>query len=285
MNAQKKALICLAIAAALWSTGGVLIKGTAWHPMAIAGCRSIISLFIIWLFFRKEKLSFSRYQLAGAVFYCTMVCLFVIATKMTTAANAIILQYTAPVYVALLAGWLLGEKTTRRDWVTIFWVFFGIVFFFLDKVEAGGIIGNFCAIGSGLSYALFTLFMRLQKDGSPFGSVLLGNLFTALIGIFFWSDITFNTPDLISIILLGVFQLGLPYVIYTRSIKHVQALEATLITTVEPILNPVWVFLCFGEIPGFYSAVGGGIVLLTLFVRYCYDAKAAPAALVDSEPA
>jgi drug/metabolite transporter (DMT)-like permease len=271
MTQKRKAVFCMALAAILWSAGGVLIKWIDWHPMSIAGGRSIIAALVIWLAFRKEKLSLSKPQLAGAMAYCSCVTLFVIATKLTTAANAILLQYTAPIYVALLSGWLLGERVGRRDWYTIFIVCCGMIFFFLDKVTPGGMLGNICAIASGVSFALFTLFMRMQKDGSPYGSVLLGNLLTFILSLFFWSDNIMNATNVIGISLLGVFQLGFSYVLYSYAIRHVEALEATLITSIEPILNPIWVFLLFSEHPGLYAMIGGIIVLAAITIRYCFD--------------
>lgn len=273
MTQKRKAVFCMALAAILWSAGGVLIKWIDWHPMSIAGGRSIIAAMVIWLAFRKEKLSFSKPQLAGAVAYCSCVTLFVIATKLTTAANAILLQYTAPIYVALLSGWLLGETVSRRDWYTIFFVCCGMLFFFLDKVTAGGMLGNLYAIASGVSFALFTLFMRMQKDGSPYGSVLLGNVLTFVLSLSFWSGNAMDVTNVIGISLLGVFQLGVSYVLYSYAIRYVEALEATLITSIEPILNPIWVFLLFSEQPGLYSMIGGLIVLSAITLRYWFDTK------------
>lgn len=265
---RRKAVISLALAAILWSSGGVLIKWADWHPMAIAGARSLIAAVIIWVAFRKEKLSFSKAQWAGAIAYCGMVSMFVMATKLTTAANAILLQYTAPVYVALLGGWLLAEKATRRDWLTICLVFGGMIFFFVDKVTTGGMVGNLFGIASGVSFGLFVIFMRLQKNESPFGSVLLGNLLAFLISLPFFQGCSLSGSNLLAVGFLGVFQLGFAYVLYTRAICHVKALEATLITSVEPVLNPVWVFLFLGEIPGMYALIGGLIVVAAIIMRY-----------------
>lgn len=271
MCERSKAVLFLAAAAVLWSAGGVLIKWVDWNPMAIAGGRSIIAAVVIWAAFRKEKLSFSKTQWAGAATYCGMVTMFVTATKLTTAANAILLQYTAPVYVALLGGWLLAEKTTRRDWITIALVFGGMIFFFIDKVTTGGMLGNLCAIFSGISFALFVICMRLQKDMSPYGSVLLGNILAFFISIPFWEGSTLTFPNVAAIGVLGIFQLGLAYVLYSYAIRHVKALEATLITTIEPILNPVWVFLILGEVPGKFALIGGLVVIGAITARYVLD--------------
>lgn len=274
MSQRSKAVFFLAAAAVLWSTGGVLIKWVDWNPVAIAGARSIISAGVIWAFFRKEKLNFSKTQWAGAAAYCGMVTMFVTATKLTTAANAILLQYTAPVYVALLGGLLLAEKTTRRDWITMAFVFGGMIFFFIEKVTAGGMIGNLCAVISGVSFAVFVICMRLQKNQAPYGSVLLGNILTFLISLPFWQGNTLTLPNVAAISLLGIFQLGVAYVLYSYAIRHVKALEATLITTIEPILNPVWVFIFLGEVPGKFALIGGFVVMGAIVSRYLYDQAA-----------
>lgn len=268
MMEEKKAIICLFLTALLWSAGGVLIKLVDWHPMAIAGGRSFIAAIVIWVAFRKESLSFSKPQWIGAIAYCGCVSCFVMATKMTTAANAILLQYTAPVFVALLGTWLLNEKTTRRDWLTIFIVLGGMIFFFIDKVSAGSMLGNIIAVLSGISFAIFIVYMRMQKNSSPYGSVLIGNLLTFGISLFFWSNTSLAYTNVLGILLLGFFQLGLAYILYSYAIRHVPALKATLITSIEPILNPIWVFLLIGEQPGFYAMIGGSMVLAAIILRY-----------------
>ncbi|GBG56813.1 hypothetical protein SPFL3102_02461 [Sporomusaceae bacterium FL31] len=268
MSEQKKALFCLVLTAALWSSGGVLIKWVDWNPMAIAGWRSAIAASVIWWAFRKERLVFSKVQLAGAAAYCATVCLFVTSTKLTTAANAILLQYTAPIYVALLGSWLLGEKTTRRDWLTIGTVLAGMVFFFIDKIAGGAMLGNLLAIASGVSFALCIVCLRMQKDGSPYGSILWGNIMTFIISIPFFGGLSLTASNISGIILLGVFQLGLAYVLYSYAIRHVNALQATIVTTIEPLLNPIWVFFLLGELPGQFAILGGVIVVLSISVRY-----------------
>jgi len=268
MIEQKKAMIYLFLTALLWSAGGVLIKLVDWHPMAIAGGRSLIAAIVIWVIFRKENLSFSKTQWIGAIAYCSCVSCFVLATKMTTAANAILLQYTAPIFVALLSSWLLNEKTTRRDWLTIFIVLSGMIFFFIDKVSVGNMLGNLIAVLAGISFALFIVYMRMQKDASPYGSVLIGNVLTFLISLSFWSNVSLNYTNLLGILSLGILQLGLAYALYSYAIRHVPALKATLITSVEPILNPLWVFLLIGEQPGFYAMIGGVIIMAALILRY-----------------
>lgn len=235
--------------------------------MAIAGARSAIAALTLFLFLRRPRFTWSSAQLGGALAYAATVILFVAATKLTTAANAILLQYTAPVYIALAGAWFLGERTSRLDWVTIVLVMCGMTLFFFDNLTVAGYWGNICAIISAVTFAWFTLFMRKQKGGSPLESVLLGNILAALIGLPFMFE---SLPDLsgwAGLALLGIFQLGLPYLFYAKAIRHVRALDAILIPVVEPILNPLWVLLMTGETPGWLALIGGVIVVGSVVMR------------------
>ncbi len=267
----------LVVTAVLWSSGGMLIKSVDWHPLAISGVRSLIATAVIRLAFRREPINFSATQLTGAIGYATTVMLFASATKLTTAANAIVLQYTASIWVALFGAWFLKEKTTVLDWLTIGLVFGGMVLFFQDQMSAGHLLGNIIAVGSGISMAAMVLAMRKQKDASPFGSVLLGNIIAFLCGLPFMFSGFPAADGLMALVLLGVFQLGLSYVLYSIAIKHVTALEATIITMIEPILNPIWVFLLIGEVPGPWSLTGGLIILAAIVARYAVPAMKASA--------
>lgn len=260
----------LVLTAILWSSGGLLVKSIDWNPLAIAGARSGIAAVIIRIAFYRSTLTWSSAQIWGALGYTGTVLLFVSATKLTTAANAIVLQYTAPIYVALLGSWLLKEKATLRDWVTVCVVMVGMVLFFLDRMSAGGLVGNLLAVASGFTLALMVIAMRRQKEGAPFGSALLGNIITFCIGFPFMFSSSPGTKGWVAIVILGCFQLGLAYVLYSLAIKHVKALEATIITIIEPILNPVWVFLAVGEAPGPWSLVGGVVIIAALIGRYVF---------------
>ncbi|RJX23690.1 MAG: EamA/RhaT family transporter [Dethiobacter sp.] len=265
---RSRAVIYLVITAVLWSMGGILIKLVPWHPIAIAGTRSAIASLLFLTVIRKPKWRGTTAQIGGAVAYAATVILFVAATKMTTAANAILLQYTAPVYVALFGAWFLKERTGPADWVTVLTVIAGMFLFFRDDLTPGNMLGNIMAILSGLSFAALILFLRKQKNDSPLESVFFGNILTALIAIPFLPGQ--QLPDLtgwIVLSVLGVFQLGLSYILYSIAIKHVTALDAILIPVVEPILNPVWVLLFIAETPGLWALVGGVVVLTAVTAR------------------
>jgi len=268
LNREKtKAVLYLAAAAVLWSLGGLLIKLVSWHPVAIAGVRSAIAAVFLLAVIRRPHWTWSPQQVGGAAAYAATVILFVAANKMTTAANAILLQYTAPVYVALLGAWFLKERAGWLDWAVIMTVLAGMALFFLDGLSPRGLWGNIAAIASGLTFAILVLCLRRQKEGSPLESILLGNVLTALIGVPFMIGPPPAARDWAVLAVLGVFQLGLPYVLYSAAIKRVTALEASIIPIIEPLLNPCWVFLMMGEAPGPWALVGGVVVLAVISAR------------------
>jgi len=271
---NSRAILFLLAAALLWSTGGLVIKWVEWNPMAISGVRSAISAVIIATAFRHDlKITCSPLQLAGAIAYALTVSLFVVANKLTTAANAILLQYTAPVHVALLAAWLLKERITLRDWLTITAVLTGMVMFFFEQMSPGNLAGNLIALFTGFTFALFIVLMRKQQGDSPAASVFLGNVLTALLGLPFMFDSVPGLHGWLGMIYLGVFQLGLSYALYTWALARVTAMEAILITLIEPVLNPVWVFLLMGEVPALTSLVGGVIIIGAVTVHHIIGAR------------
>jgi len=257
----------LVLTAVFWSFGGILIKWVQWNPMAISGMRSAIAALTIWIVFRDLRFNWSRPQIGGAVAFAGTVTLFVIATKMTTAANAILLQYTAPVYVALFGPWFLGEPTRRQDVISIAVIFGGIALFFLDKLTPAGMWGNVAALGSGACFGWLTLFLRSQKGGSGIESIFLGNLLAAAAGIPFMFGSMPDARSWAGLLLLGTVQMGIPYVFFSMAIRHVPAVTAILIPMIEPVLNPVWVLLFLGETPGPMAILGGSIILGVVALR------------------
>jgi drug/metabolite transporter (DMT)-like permease len=260
-------VLSLVATAVLWSSGGVLIKLINWNPLAIAGMRSAIAAVPILAVVRKPRFDFSLAQIGGAVSFSATVIFFVTATKLTTAANAILLQYTAPVYTALFAHRFLGERTSWIDWASIAVVFGGVALFFLDDLSRGGYMGNVLALLAGVAHAWLGLFLRKQKKGSPAESLLLGNILTAVIGIPFMFGTPLSMLDWTGLSMLGVFQLGISYALYAGAIKRVRALDAMLIFMIEPILSPIWVFLIVKESPGPWALAGGGIVVAAVTMR------------------
>jgi drug/metabolite transporter (DMT)-like permease len=268
--AHTRSVLLLLLAALCWSLGGLLIKSVAWPPLAVAGGRGFVAaIFLAAVCGRSLRFTWSSLQLGAALAYAVCTVLFATANKLTTAANAILLQYTAPVYVALLGAWFLGERAKRADWITIAVTFGGMAVFLYEGLRLHDLAGILVAIASGVAFAAMIVLLRKQKDGSPIESIILGNFIGFLIGL----PAIISAPwppdgrSTIALLLLGVVQLGVAYLLYARAIKHVTALEAVLLPVIEPILNPVWVMLALGEKPSPLSLLGGAIVVGAVTVR------------------
>ncbi len=276
---HSKAVGLLLIAALCWSIGGVLIKYIPWSPLALAGGRGLIAAVFLAMTVRPLRFTWSPVQLGAALAYAGCTITFVAANKLTTSANAILLQYTAPVYVALLSAWFLGERTRKADWIALTVTLFGMGLFFADELELKHTLGNIVAIVSGMFFAAMTLLLRKQKDGSPAESIILGNLLAAAIG----APFMLQAPALpiegwAALLVLGTVQLGLSYLLYARAVKHVLALELVLIPVLEPILNPIWTWLAYDERPGRWAFLGGIVVLSAVLWRAFWAVRSLPPA-------
>ncbi|MFM8770863.1 MAG: DMT family transporter [Candidatus Kapaibacterium sp.] len=262
------AVAALVVCAILWSSGGLLIKLLPLSPLAIAGMRSAIAAAVMFAWLRAKgplKPVWTPAQFGGIISYMFTVVLFVWATKQTTAANAILLQYTAPVWVALFSATVAKERLQRRDILVVGFVMLGMVVFFLDALSPGAVFGNILAIASGVAFAGVALFMRLQRGTSTTESIILGNVLTAIVCIPLAGQLPSVSMDwILPLLMLGVFQLGVSYLLYSWALAHVTALEAVLITVLEPLLNPLWVGLALGEVPSSTSILGGAIVLTAI---------------------
>ncbi len=267
LSVRGRAIIALVACATLWSLGGLMIKLVNLNPVAIAGIRSLFAAIIMFLVCRRPKFDFSPMQIGAALMYTGTVLLFVMANKMTTSANAILLQYTAPIYAAILGFIFLREKVNIRDVVAIIVILGGMCLFFVDDLNSGGLLGNVLAILSGICFSAQAIFMKLQKTSSPTASIILGNIITFVVSIpFLFADTP--TPGEITILaMMGIFQLGLAYVLYSYAVTKLSALEMVLIPIVEPILNPIWVVIFTGEIPGAMAIIGGAIVIGAVIVK------------------
>ncbi len=256
------AVFYLILTGLLWSLAGVLIKSIPWPPLAIAGLRSGLAALTMLVYLKRPTITWSKYQIGSAFAYAATVTLFVVANKLTTAGNAILLQYTAPVYVALMSYSLLGERSTKVDWLAIIFMLTGLVLFFLDDLTTEGYLGNVCAIAAGVAFAVFTVLLRKQKNASPGESILLGNILTLIIGLpAIMTSVTWEIQPWIFTFILGIFQLGIPYILFTIAIKHVSALDAIIYPTIEPIINPILVYIFIGEALGPWAVWGGALVL------------------------
>ncbi len=266
-TSHRQAVLLLLLCVALWSTSGVLIKQSSLGALAIVGGRSAIAALVLLCFVRRPRWTWSLPQIGGAVAYLVMVLCFVQATQWTSAANAILLQYTAPIWVALFSFWFLGERPLPADYAAMGGIACGMLLFFGDALTPAGMAGNLLAVLGGIALAWMTLFMRKQKDGSTLETVLLGNLLAAAVGLPVLAMSQVQPMDWAALSFLGIFQLGLPFVLYAVAIRSLSAIETILISCLEPILNPILVFLVIGERPSLLALAGGALVLAAVLGR------------------
>ena len=264
---RNTAIKYMIIASVLWSIGGIFIKLINWNPMAIAGSRSAIAALVMMVYLKKFKFKINKSMLICACSYSLLVILFVSANKLTTSANAILLQFTSPVWVALLSRAILKQKISRIDGITIIFVILGMTMFFIDELEMSYLLGNILAILSGIVMAGMILLFQQQKENSLVEITLLGNVITAIVGIPFYFISSPGMESILPLFILGVFQLGIPYLLYVLAIPNVTAIDAVLIPVLEPLLNPLWVFIFAKESPTLFSLLGGGLVLISVTVR------------------
>lgn len=275
---RRNSVIFLVVAAILWSTGGLMIKWSTWQPLAILVGRNVLSSALLLLYLKRFPTRWTRWKLLAAAAHLLTSFLFISSTKLTTSANAIFLQYTAPLYVILLGYWLLREKPTRMDLISMLIIFSGMGLFFGDKLSPAGLQGNIMAALSGVTMAMMTVALRAQKDGTPMESILIAQLFTVVFGFPVLLHESWTLTNVSIVAFLGVFQIGIAFLLFTTALKHVPALEATLIGTLEPILNPLWVAMFIGERPGTFALIGAAVVLLGVIVTGIAGARAqAPA--------
>ncbi len=252
------------------------IKMIHWGPLAILGGRSIVAAVVFLIYLRRPEFRWSRVQVAGALAYTSSHLFFIIGTKLTVAANVVFLTFTSPIYIILFGYWFLNERPYRADWVAMAAIFTGMFLFFGDDLSLNGMRGNLCGALAGVALAMMIMCMRRQKMGVPANTILLGNFFGAIIGLPFLLQETFTLSSVSTILFLGIFQIGISFILYSIAIKHVHALESNLIVTLEPVLNPVWVFLVLGEIPGKLAFMGGILVLGAVIARAVVSSHTVP---------
>ncbi|HJP93446.1 MAG TPA: DMT family transporter [Pyrinomonadaceae bacterium] len=265
-------------AAFLWSTGGLFIKWNSLSGFELSFCRALFATVTVAFFTRHEGYGLNRVMFAAAVIYAILVITFVFATKETTAANAIFLQYTSSVYVLILEPIIYKEKFRARDLITVVVCLGGMTLFFVGQLRPQDITGNILALASGFFFALYFLLLRhpRARQVNRASSVIYGNVIamvlTAPWGI---AALTHISPhDALSVTYLGVVQLGISYVLFTTGMAHgVRSLDAGIICYIEPVLNPLWVFLVLGEKPSRWALLGGAIIIAAVITHMLLDAR------------
>ncbi|MGQ0542402.1 MAG: DMT family transporter [Blastocatellia bacterium] len=260
------------IAVFLWSTGGLFIKLTTLDAYQVTFFRSLFAAITVLILTRKDGLKINAFGVFTSIIYALLLFLFVWATKKTTAANAIFLQYTAPIYILILAPFIIGEKFRFRDLTPVVVVLAGMSLFFVGQLRLEDYQGNTAALFSGIFLGLYIMLLRHPKaDGfNPAIAVIYGNLLLALVnaptGI---SAVPAMTGmDWFAVAFLGIFQIGISYILFIKGVRGgTRPLDASLIGFIEPLLNPVWVFLFVGERPSQWAILGGAIIVITILAH------------------
>jgi DME family drug/metabolite transporter len=267
-------------AAILWSTGGLFIKATSLSAFELSFGRSLLAAITIAIVTRHEGFGVNRISAVTSILYAGLLILFVLATKLTTAANAIFLQYTAPVYVLILEPLFYKEKFRLRDLVTVAVCLGGMSLFFVGKLRPQDVDGNLVALASGVCFALFFLLLRHSKarEVNRASSAIYGNLIVVLIcapAFFGAMRRGISSSDFACIAYLGIVQIGVAYILFTGAMaRGLRSLDASIVGYIEPVLNPVWVFLFIGERPSGWAILGGAIIIASVLAHMFVSAKA-----------
>jgi DME family drug/metabolite transporter len=262
MTSERRGILLVAAAALLWSTGGIGIKWLAEPPLKIAFYRSATAAVALFVIFRPRVWRWTPAFLVGIGSYAACLTTFVFATKWTSAANAIFLQYCGVVWVLLLSPLVLKEPFHRRDAIAVAVAFVGMLLFFLGRFESRGYAGELTALASSVFFAILVLALRRERGGGAEAVVTYGNVLAALaLFPFVRSDLAVTAQSALVLTFLGVLQIGGAYALFVAGLRYITATQASLVGMLEPVSNPIWVFLVLGERPGPYSIVGGAIVL------------------------
>ena len=263
-SGDRKGPLCMFAASVCWSLGGLCIKFIPWSAVSIIGLRALLAAVVFGIYRRSIKVKLTRGNVLAAICLSLTTILFVFANKLTTAAAAILLQFTAPIFIILIQLVFYRKKPKTSETIAVSITIIGMVLFFADRLDSGGMLGNVLAIVSGLSFA-GVFVCNKRADVVPEQSLFLGFLINAVIGIpFIITGVSADPVAWAAVIVLGVVQVGLAYVFFSIGIKRTAALLACLITAIEPVLNPLWVALFTNESPGPFALVGGVVIVVTV---------------------
>ncbi len=270
MTKEHRGILQMLLCAALWSIAGIFMKFLPWNGLAVAGIRSFFAGATIALYMCMKGFCFrvNRRTLLAGFFAGSTFILFSLANKLTTAANAIVLQFTCPVFVVVFSALLYHKKIRKADALVVLIVLIGIALFFFDQLTPSGMLGNFFAIAAGMVMSGMYITIGDIQGEERFSAVLIGQIFAFLVGlpVVIMTKPLFNMTTITCIVILGVFQLGLSYILYVKSTETCPPLACCLLGAVEPLLNPVWVLIFNGERPGPFALVGGLIVIVSVTV-------------------
>ncbi|HZH32667.1 MAG TPA: EamA family transporter [Pyrinomonadaceae bacterium] len=266
------------VAVLLWSTGGLFIKWSTLSDAELSGARALFAAATVMLLTRREGFGLNFTTAVASVFYAALLYLFVRATMQTTAANAIFLQYTAPVYILLAEPFFFKEKYRGADFIVVFFCLAGMSLFFVGQLRPQDVEGNLNALASGFCFAIFFLLLRhpRAREVNRASSVIYGNLLLALVMLpaVVRGAEHFTLTNTAIAAYLGIVQLGIAYTLLTLGVaRGVKSLDASVIGYIEPVLNPVWVFLFLGERPGRWALMGGAIIITAVASHTIWTAR------------
>ncbi|MCL2226796.1 MAG: DMT family transporter [Oscillospiraceae bacterium] len=272
---NNKGPLYMAAASICWSLGGLCFQFIPWNAMSIIGLRALLAAAVFAIFRKSIKVTLTKGNILAALFLSATTMLFVFANQLTTAAAAVMLQFTAPIFILLIQFIFYGKKPKLSEALAVLATILGMLLFFADDIDAGHMLGNILAIVSGLTFACVFVCNK-RSDTQPEQSVMLGFLINAVL----WAPFALFDPNISAdvipwafITLMGVVQVGLAYVFFTVGIKRTSALLACLIVALEPVLNPIWVALFTPERPGRYAIFGGAVIVVTVVAYNVWEAK------------
>ncbi len=271
-------------AVVLFSTGGLAVKLVSLPPLTISGSRSAIAavclgLYIVFVLHQRIRTDLGWSGWAAAVCYFLSLTSYVVANKWTTAANTIFLQYTMPAWVLVFGALWLGERATWGRTLSVFLSLGGLAVFFLEDVEPQQWAGNLTAVFAGVTFAFVVLTLRRNRERGAIHVVFWGNVITAAcllptyFGIAPEQLAEAGGSAMIGLVWLGVFQVASAYMMYVWSLSRLPAIEVAILSLVEPLLNPIWVFWMIGETPSAYALTGGAVILTVVFLRSLWPEK------------
>ena len=275
MKKENIAIIEMLICAALWSVAGIFIKLIPWNGFAVAGMRSLIAglTIAVYMLITRRRYILSRRMVVGGIMTAGVYTCFTVANKLTTAANAIVLQFTCPVFIVILSAIFLKQKIRKNDLAVVIATLAGIALFFFDQLKPGYILGNFVAIAAGMFMAVMFILVGNMEGDERFSTITNGQFLTFFVGLPFIiaTKPEFTAAATASILVLGVFQLGISYILYVKSTQYCPPLACCLLGALEPLLNPVWVLIFDGERPGVWALIGGIIVVVSITLWCTFD--------------
>jgi drug/metabolite transporter, DME family len=265
----RRARLSLLLAAVLWSLAGIFIKFLSLPPLTIVFYRSLFAS-LFFAFFIRRSIAVPRVALLVSMLaYTAAISAFVSANKITTAANAIALQYTAPMFVFVIVHFLFGEKITGTSWISLVLGMLGVAVICVGSAGQPDAAGVMIALLSGLLFSIYMVSLRFLKEFNPGTLTFLNNMVCCLI-LLPWvgSELSISLEEGWIVAVMGVVQLGIPYWLFSKGLEQISVQEASLIVLIEPVLNPIWVALIVGELPSGATLVGGLCIVGSLAFRY-----------------